>query len=97
MSGLPKFMVVFCGTALALLGLFILFSGGVSLPTRQPPRQFHFSGLSLLFLGFSPLVAGITSLAVAHGLVQRESRATQLAIVVSLATLGAAFLAAHKS
>ncbi len=87
MSNLSKLAVILFGTAMALLGLFILLSGGVSLPTRQPPRQFHFSGLSLFLLGLSPLVAGLLSLAIARGSVPRESKATQVAIGLSILSL----------
>ncbi len=97
MFSLSKLAVFLFGSALALAGLFILFSGGVSLPTRQPPRQFHFSGLSLLLLGLSPLVAGLLSLAIARGMVHRDSKATQLAIGVSILLLGLAFVLAPKA
>jgi len=87
MSNLAKLAVILFGAAMALLGLFILLSGGVSLPTRQPPRQFHFSGFSLFLLGLSPLVAGLLSVAIARGSVHRESRATQVVIGVSILSL----------
>ena len=97
MSSLSKLAVTLFGSALALTGLYILLSGGISLPTRQPPRQFHFSGFSLFLLGLSPLVAGLLSLAIARGSVHRESKATQLAIGISIASLGLAFVLAPKA
>ena len=87
MSNLSKLAVILFGTAMALLGLFILLSGGISLPTRQPPQQFHFSGFSLFLLGLSPLVAGLLSVAIARGSVHRESKATQVAIGLSILSL----------
>lgn len=96
MSNLSKLAVILFGSALALLGLLILLSGGVALPTRHPPRQFHFSGLSLFLLGVSPLVAGLLSLAIARGAVHRESKVTQLAIGISIFSLGLAFIVASK-
>ena len=97
MSSLSKLAVTLFGSALALAGLYILLSGGVSLPTRQPPRQFHFGGFSLFLLGLSPLVAGLLSLALSRGAVHRESKATQLAIGVSIASLGLAFVLVDKA
>jgi hypothetical protein len=97
MNSLSKFAVFLFGGALVLVGLFVFFSGSVALPTRAPPRQFHFNGLALFLLGLSPLVAGLLSIAIARGLAQRESRATQLFIVVSIAALGLAFALAHKA
>lgn len=97
MSNLSKLAVTLFGSALALLGLFVLLSGGVSLPTRQPPRQFHFSGLSLFLLGLSPLIAGLLSLVIARGSVHGESKATQFAIGISIASLGLAFVLASKA
>ena len=90
MSSLSKLAVIVFGSALAMAGMFILFSGGVSLPTRQLPRQFHFTGLSLFLLGLSPLVAGLLSLAIARGSIHRESKATQAAIAISITSLGLA-------
>lgn len=87
MSSLSKPVVILFGAALVLLGLFILFSGGVSLPTRQPPRHFHFSGFSLFLLGLSPLVAGLLSLAGAGGWVRQESKAAQWGIGISILSL----------
>ncbi len=97
MFTLSKLAVILFGSALALLGLFVLLSSGVSLPTRHPPRQFHFSGFSLFLLGLSPLVAGLLSLAIARGSVHRESKATQLAIGISIVSLGLAFILAPKA
>jgi hypothetical protein len=96
MFSLSKFATIVFGSGLALLGLYILLSGGVSLPTRQPPKQFHFRGLSLFLLGMSPLVAGLLSLALARGVVHRESRFTQFAIGTSIIALGLAFVLATK-
>lgn len=95
-SALTKLAIVAFSVSLALVGLFVLLSGEVTLPTRQPPRQFHFGGLSLFLLGASPLVAGITTLAVARGNLHRESSATQIAVGVSIAALGLAFVLARK-
>lgn len=92
-SGLAMTLV---GIAFLLLGSFILFGGGVSLPTRQPPSQFHFSGLSLLLLGMSPVVAGLLCIALARGAITRNSPATQLAIGLVLGCLGLAFVLVPK-
>jgi hypothetical protein len=97
MSVVSRLFVILFGTALVLAGLYIVFSGGVSLPTRQPPRQFHFQGLSLWLLGLSPLLAGGASIAVARGSVLRNSIATQWAVGASLAALGLAFVLATKA
>ena len=97
MSSGSKLVVLVFGSALGLLGLLVLFSGGVSLPTRHPPRRFHFSGLSLLLLSLPPLVVGLLSLAVARGYLQRESRAARHAVGISIICLGLAFALAHKA
>ena len=97
MRSLHKLAVVVFGSALALLGFYILLSGGVSLPTRQPPRQFHFSGVSLLLLGLSPLLSGVVSLSIAQGSVRRQSRAAHLIVGLSMASLGLAFMLAVKA
>ena len=98
MSSWSKLSVFLFGSGLALLGLFVLLSGGGgALPTRQPPQQLNFSGFSLFLLGFSPLVAGLLSLAIVRGIVDRESKVTQLLVGISIVSLGLAFVMAHKA
>lgn len=97
MTGSSRPFALLVGVALAVLGVGIFLSGGVSLPTRQPPRHFHFDGLALFFLGLSPLLAGLLSLAIGRDGVQVESRATQLTIVITLVSLGLAFLLASRA
>jgi hypothetical protein len=94
MSTLSKLPSLLFGAALVLLGLFTFFSGGISLPTRSPPSEFRFGGMPLFFLGLSPFVAGLLSLALAGGFVHRESRTTRWAIGVSFVALALAFLLA---
>lgn len=97
MSTLSRVLVLMFGAGLALLGVVILFSGGLSLPTRSPPTQFRFSGLTLLLLGASPLAAGATALAIAFDLAHRESRAVRSALAAAIVALGLAFVLAPKS
>ena len=95
MSRWPQLIGIVFGAALVLLGLFILFSGGIALPTRQPSAQLHFRGVALMCLGLSPLVAGGTVIAIARERLDRESRTVHLAIVVSTGALGLALLLAN--
>jgi len=81
---------------LVAFGLWILLSGGVELPTRRPPVAFHFSGLSLLLLGASPITLGTTLLAVVRGRLPLNGRSTQLLIGLALALLGIAFAIVPK-
>lgn len=97
MSSVTKTAVVLFGSALALLGLMAWFSGGTTLPTREPLVHFHFRGFALFLLGLSPLVAGALCVAVARGIVQRDSRLTQLALAFAMAALGLAFVMAPKA
>ena len=96
MSLFSKLIAIAFGICLAVVGLAVLFSDGLTLPTRWPPEAFHFSGLSLLLLGASPVVLGLTSLALAFQALHRDSRSTWWAIGVSMGMLGLAFLLAPK-
>ena len=87
MSGISKFAALVFGTAMVVLGVFIMLSDSVSLPTRQQLHELQFSGFSLFFLGLSPLSAGLLSLALTFGYLHRESRYTQTGIIISIAAL----------
>lgn len=94
----PTLLITYLfGAALAALGLVVLFGGGVTLPTREPPRQFVFSGVSLWLLGLSPLIAGLVCMGLARGRLSRESPTTRWALGASMAALGLAFLLAPKA
>lgn len=94
----PTLLITYLfGAALAALGLVVLFRGGVALPTREPPQQFHFSGVSLWLLGMSPLIAGLVCMGLARGRLSRESPTTRWALGASMAVLGLAFLLAPKA
>ncbi|QAZ40183.1 hypothetical protein C1M51_12550 [Methylibium sp. Pch-M] len=94
----PTLLITYLfGAALAALGLVVLFGGGVALPTREPPRQFLFSGVSLWLLGLSPLIAGLVCMGLARGRLARESPTTRWALGASMAALGLAFLLAPKA
>ncbi|ABM93646.1 MULTISPECIES: hypothetical protein [Methylibium] len=94
----PTLLITYLfGAALAALGLVVLFGGGVALPTREPPRQFVFSGVSLWLLGLSPLIAGLVCMGLARGRLSRESPTTRWALGASMAALGLAFLLAPKA
>lgn len=84
------------GLALAMSGAYMLFTGHFTLPVRNSARLFYFEGLTLVFLAGSPFVAGMTSVAIALGLVHRESRFVHLAIALSMCLLGLAFMLAPK-
>lgn len=84
------------GAGLVAVGRAIWFSGGIALPTSSPPRQFHFSGLSLFLLAGLPAALGLTVLAPARGALDREARTTQVAIVLGIAMLGLAFARSTK-
>lgn len=97
MSNLTKFTFSAFGAALVAVGLFVLFSGGLSLPTRQPSVRFHFGGPSLSLLGLSPLALGLLSLSIVRGTVHQESRTTQLILGFGIVSLGLAFALASKA
>lgn len=96
MSDRSALAIKLVGLAFLLFGLVVLLSGGVSLPTRQPPRAFHFGGLALFFLGMSPVVAGVMCIALARGAISRDAPATQIAIGLALGLLGLAFYLVPK-
>ena len=95
MPNSSRLIALLFGAALALTGVFILFSGGIDLPTRHPPKRMHFRGLSLLLLGVSPLVAGGAVIGIAQGRWDRESRAVHGAIGCSIGALCVALLLAN--
>jgi hypothetical protein len=96
MTTQSRITVALFGAALAAVGLGILLSGSVSLPTKTPPLRFQFSGLSLLLLGGSPLLLGVVSLALCRGSLDTASRVTFSMIGVGMAMLGLAFVLAPK-
>lgn len=89
--------VIAFGAALTLLGLVILFSGGLSLPTRSPSTHFRFAGTALLLLGASPLLAGASALAIAFKLAERDAPAVRWAIGAAMVALALAFVIAPKN
>jgi hypothetical protein len=93
---LNKLLVVLFGVALVGVGLGLLSSGSVSLPTKTPPLRFQFTGPSLLLLGGSPLLLGVLSLALARGSMKRDSRVTYCCVATGMAMLGLAFIIAPK-
>jgi hypothetical protein len=93
---LSKTIVYLFGAGLVVLGVGLLISGGLTLPTRSPPVRFHFSGASLVLLGGGPLVLGVTLIALARGNVAGSSRTLQLAIGVGIGLLGLAFAVVAK-
>lgn len=96
LNAMPRLLLVLIGAGFVLLGLFVLLSGGVSLPTRQPPRHFHFGGVSLLLLGLAPMMAGWLTMALGRGAVTLESRTAHGLIVGCLVALGLAFALATR-
>lgn len=87
MPNLTKLVALSFGAIMVALGLFIFFNAEISLPTRQPPVQFHFTGLSRLMLGLSPMSAGLISIAIALGKVHGESRTSHVAIGISIISM----------
>jgi hypothetical protein len=96
MSKLASALVLCAGLVLVLLGVAVLFSGGLALPTRHPPVQFHFKGLSLMLLALAPMAAGCTLIALVQRWLNRDSAATRVALGVSMAAAGLAFVLASK-
>lgn len=79
------------GAVFALGGIFVWFSSGIDLPTRfSRPMQYHFMGLSLLFLGLAPFVIGATLYLVADRPHERNSRVVGLTIAAAFGILGLA-------
>ena len=96
MTTLNKLFVAVFGVALTAVGLSILWSGNVTLPTRTPPLRFEFTGLPLALLGGSLLLIGLMSLALVRSILQAQSRVTYGLIYLGMAMLGLAFLLAPK-
>jgi hypothetical protein len=95
-TSLNRIVVLSFGAALTALGLGMLLSGGLSLPTRSPPLRFHFTGMSLLLLGGSPLLLGVVMLAIARGSLDSASPVTRGLLGAGIVLLALAFLAAPK-
>ena len=95
-TALNRIVVFSFGAVLTALGLGVWLSGGLSLPTRSPPLRFHFTGMSLLFLGGSPLLLGVVMLAMAQGSLDSASRVTRGLLGAAMVLLALAFLAAPK-
>lgn len=96
MTTLNKLFVAVFGAALTAVGLSILWSGNVTLPSRTPPLRVEFTGLPLALLGSSPLLVGLMSLALVRGVLKPQSRVTYALTYLGMAMLGLAFLLAPK-
>jgi len=96
MSKLPTIVLFLVGLAFVLLGVVALFGGGVALPTRHPPVQFHFKGLPLVLLALGPMAIGGILIALVKGRLQRDSAATRVALGAAMAAVGLAFILAPK-
>jgi hypothetical protein len=89
-------MVFLFGLGLAVLGIYIFFNSSLTLPTRSPPRLFHFFGFSRYLLGGATLLFGAVAIAVAAGRLSAESRWAQFAIGAGIVLLGIAFISAPR-
>jgi hypothetical protein len=96
MNSLSRWIVMILGAGLAGLGLVVIFSEGVSLPTQYPPTRYHFAGASLFLLGAAPLMLGSLALMLEFGILSRADRATYGCIGMGVAMLWLAFLLASK-
>lgn len=95
MTGLNKTLAGICSVAFVAVGVGILASSGLALPTKTPPLRLLFAGIALL-LGSSPLSPGLICLALTGDRLQPRSRFTTLALGFGMALIGAAFLLAPK-
>lgn len=75
----------------------LLFSGGVSLPTRAPAIRFHFSGAPLLLLGTAPVLLGGVCLAIAFQRLDRTSTTTRVLVGAGIAMVALSFLLVPKA
>lgn len=88
------FFRIFAGAMIAL-GFWLLLGGEVVLPTRSPPRAFHFTGLSLWLLAASPALIGVAFWSLAEQADRRNQPIFRLLIGVGMAALGLAFVLAY--
>lgn len=91
-----KIVAQLCGVALIVLGVVLLASGGVSLPTRTPSVSFRFGGFALLLLALAPALAGGAILGLARGRLARDSGWTRGLLFAAMAAVALAFVIAPK-
>jgi len=80
------------GGALVALGFWLFIGGDFAMPTRTPPRAFHFSGASLWLLAAAPTLVGVVFLRIAEQPESRNAPLIRLLIGVGMAALGLAFV-----
>lgn len=91
-----KIVAGLCGLALIVVGVAVLASGGLSLPTRDPSVGFRFGGMALLLLALARMLEGGVVLALARGRLARDGRWTRGLLVAAMAAVAAAFVLAPK-
>lgn len=96
MSGALRVLLAAAGAGALLLGLGLLASGGMTLPTRHPPVAFHFSGLALGLLALAPVLVGSLLLALASGRLRRDTPAARRWAGAAIAAVALAFVLAPR-
>lgn len=94
---MSRVVAIAAGLALVLTGMALLFSGGISLPTRTPSIHFRFSGAPLLLLGTAPLLLGGVCLAITFQRLDRTSTMTRVLVGVGIAMVALSFVLAPKA
>lgn len=89
-------LLLLAGAAAVLLGLGLLATGTLTLPTRHPPVAFHFSGPALLLLAAAPMLVGTLLLALGSGRLQRQAPAARLLVGAAIAAVALAFVLAPR-
>ena len=82
------------GGALIALGFWAVIGGEIVMPTRSPPRAFHFAGLSLWLLACSPALLGVVFWRMGDQPQRRNQPLFRLLIGVGMALLGLSFVLA---
>ncbi|MBI5333911.1 MAG: hypothetical protein HZB72_04885 [Burkholderiales bacterium] len=89
-------LLLLAGAAAVLLGLGLLATGALTLPTRHPPVALHFSGPALLLLAATPMLVGTLLLALGSGRLQRQAPVARLLAGVAIAAVALALLLAPR-
>jgi len=89
-------LVLLFGVGFVALALFVIFSAGLALPTRNYPEVFHFLGMSRYLLAAALLVFGAVTLAIGRGKLAVNSQIARFAVGAGLVLLGVAFISAPR-
>lgn len=91
-----RWFAMLFGAGLTVLGLVVIFSTNLTLPTRNYPAVFHFFGMSRYLLAASLFLFGAVAVAIGGGKLEASSRLAQFAVGAGIVLLGVSFISAPR-